>query len=106
MGEACGPLRIIASGPSRLALVGELDLAGAPELERRLAGCDGDVVVDCAELTFVDASGLDVFVRTRIACETRGVKFTLVKPPRCLLRLLAITGLEGLLPAGVDGSVG
>jgi anti-sigma B factor antagonist len=103
MTELYAPLRIIESGPSRWALVGELDMAGAPELAGQLAGCDGDVVLDCSGLTFVDASGLDVFVRIRTACESRGVRFALVKPSRCLLRLLKITGMEELLPTRVDG---
>ena len=104
MTELCAQLRIVESGPSRWTLVGELDIAGGPELEARLAGWDGDVVLDCSGLTFVDASALRVLIGTRVACETRGVKFALVEPSRCLQRLLAITGLDELVAAGVDGS--
>lgn len=90
-------LRVVDVAPSRVAVIGELDLAGVPELEARLAACGGDVVLDCAGLTFVDAAGLGVLARTQKACEDRGVKFTLLDPPRCLTRLLSITGLDAVL---------
>ena len=102
--EDCVPLRIVETGASRLALVGELDAAGVPELEARLARCDGDVVLDCSRLTFVDASGLSLFLRARIACETRGVTFTLVEPSRRVLRLLSITGLDAVFLTSFEGS--
>jgi anti-sigma B factor antagonist len=97
-------LRIVEMGPSRLAVIGELDLAGVPELEAQLAACVGDVALDCSGLTFVDASGLGLLVRTRNACDTRGVKFTLVEPSGCLLRLLSITGLDAVFLTTLDGS--
>lgn len=91
-------LRIIEVAPCRVAVIGELDLAGVPELEARLAACDGgDVALDCSGLTFVDAAGLGVLVRTQRACEDRGAKFVLLEPPRCLTRLLCITGLDEVL---------
>ena len=102
--EACVPLKIIGRGPSRLALVGELDQAGVPELEARLASCDGDVVLDCSGLTFVDASGLGLFLRARVACEARGVTFTLAEPSPRVLRLLSITGLDAVFLTSSEGS--
>lgn len=97
-------LRIVEMGPSRLAIVGELDLAGVPKLDAQLTGCDGDVALDCSGLTFVDAAGLGLFVRTRSACETRGAKFTLVDPSGCLVRLLSITGLDAMFLTMLEGS--
>ena len=91
-------------GASRLAPVGELDSAGVPELEAQLTTCDGDVVLDCSGLTFVDAASLGLFVRARVSCETRGVAFTLVEPSRCVQRLLSITDLDGVFLPSLEGS--
>jgi anti-sigma B factor antagonist len=44
-------------------IAGELDLAGAPELEAVLDQLSGPVVVDCQDLSFVDAAGIGVFAR-------------------------------------------
>lgn len=90
----CPQIMVTRSAPSSLAVAGELDLASVPELEAHLAACDGDVDLDCSGLTFVDAYGLRLLLRTRKDCEDRGAKFTLVEPSRCLRRLLSITGLE------------
>lgn len=106
MDGSCPPISVIRLGPSRLAVIGELDLASVPELERQLAGCDGDVALDCSGLTFVDAMGLRLFVRTQKDCENRGVKFTLVEPSRCLARLLAITGLDEVFNVSASGASG
>lgn len=102
--EPCVSLRIVESGPSRLALVGELDIASVPQLDARLGGYDGDVALDCSGLTFVDASGLGLLVRVRNRCEARGVKLTLVEPAACLVRVLSLTGLDAVFLSGVDES--
>lgn len=103
MTECRTPLRIIEEGPGRLALAGDLDLAGMPQLEAALAGCDGDVVLDCSGLTFVGAAALDLFVRTRNDCEARGMRFTLVAPSDGLVRLLSMTGLDSVFLTGAAG---
>lgn len=95
--------RVVERGPSRLALLGELDVAGVPDLEEQLASCDGDVVLDCSGLTFVDASGVGSFVRARNACLKRGVTFALVEPSACVVRVLAVTGLDAVFLHGADG---
>jgi anti-anti-sigma regulatory factor len=40
-----------------LVLVGELDIATAPTLDAALFGLSGDVIVDCADLGFIDSAG-------------------------------------------------
>ncbi len=45
----------------RIELVGELDVATAPELRSRvdeITSADGDAWIDCTELTFADSSGI------------------------------------------------
>ena len=40
-----------------LVLGGELDIATAPALDAALLGLSGDVIVDCADLAFIDSAG-------------------------------------------------
>jgi len=41
--------------------IGELDIATAPILESALDGIDARIIFDCADLEFVDSSGLRIF---------------------------------------------
>jgi anti-sigma B factor antagonist len=77
-------------------LCGELDADGVPELSGRLSGAEGHVTLDCSGLTFLDSSGLALFVATHHACETRGAKLVIVNPSRCVIRLLELTNLSTL----------
>ena len=72
-------------------LIGELDIATAPILESALDGIGGPVIFDCAELEFVDSSGLKIFatVASNGGATLRNVSDT-------LRRTLEITRLDGL----------
>ena len=63
-------------GTERVKLIGSLDTATAPDLERQLApilaGSTRDLVFDLAELKFVTSAGLRVFSNARKAMKTRG----------------------------------
>jgi anti-sigma B factor antagonist len=85
-------------------LVGELDVAGVPEVQARLATSEGDVTIDCADLTFIDAAGLGMFVELHSSCEARGMKLVLCGPPVCVTRLLELTGLDALLNIQISGT--
>jgi stage II sporulation protein AA (anti-sigma F factor antagonist) len=78
-------------------LRGELDADGVPQLSDRLIGVEGDVTLDCSGLTFLDSSGLALFVTTHRACRARGAKLAIVNPSPCVIRLLELTGLSTLL---------
>ena len=80
-------------------LFGELDAAGVPELTDRLTSVDGDVILDCSGLTFIDSSGLALFVAVENQCRARDAKLAIVNPSRCVFRLLQVTGLTTLLGA-------
>lgn len=96
---------MVETGPKGLKLLGELDLAGVPEVREALARFDGDIAVDCSELTFIDCSGLGMFVLAHQTCEARGVKLVLVNPTACMQKLLRITDLDSALNVQVDGTV-
>jgi anti-anti-sigma factor len=72
-------------------LKGDLDLATAAILESALDGIGGPIIFDCAELEFVDSSGLRIFAT---AAGNGGA--TLRNVSDALRRVLEITRLDGL----------
>ncbi len=83
-----------------LALRGELDLATAPELQRRLLELIARPVpaltVDLARLTFLDSSGLGVLYRARQAADGQGTSFRLHAVPDHVMRVLDVTAMAPL----------
>ena len=51
-------------GKHTVRLAGELDVATAPKLSAVLSDLRGPIVVDCAQLTFVDVSGARLLADT------------------------------------------
>jgi anti-anti-sigma factor len=85
-----------AEGGMRIELVGELDVATAPELQRRvdeIASAEGDAWIDCTELTFADSSGLDTMTRLAKAQDRRLVLTNLRPMVRRAMDVLQITEL-------------
>jgi anti-sigma B factor antagonist len=76
----------------RIELAGELDVATAPELQRRVdkvARAEGDAWIDCTELTFADSSGLDTLTR-------------FAKALRAQDRRLVLTNLRPMVKRAMD----
>jgi stage II sporulation protein AA (anti-sigma F factor antagonist) len=90
-------------GPeTTLVLTGELDPATAPTLEARLAEvtADGDVrrvVLDLAQITFLDSSGLRTLVAANEALRARAAELVLQAPTSNIRRVLEVTGLTELI---------
>src|SRR5947209_9316002 len=75
-------------------LAGELDIATAPWLERRLAWSVERarlVVLDLRNLTFMDASGARVVACASTRAWCAGNRLVLVRAPRQVQRLLSLT---------------
>jgi anti-anti-sigma factor len=89
----------------RLQLSGELDVAVVPEVRAQLVHADGDIELDCGGLTFIDASGVNLFVELDHACQRRGATLTLIDPPPCVTRLLDLCELAAILHVRHEGSV-
>ncbi len=80
-------------GVSRVAIVGEIDIASAPALELALLDVHGPLVLDCEELTFLDSAGLGML--SRVASTNTSLTLRHVAEP--WRTVLEIGGLEGLL---------
>jgi len=81
-----------AEGGTRIELAGELDVATAPDLQRRFdeaLAAGGDVWLDCSGLTFADSSGLDMLTR-------------LAKGLRARERRLVLTGVRPVVRQAMD----
>ncbi len=88
----------IADGVHRLTVVGELDLATAPELMGRLAEVDRTVKaveIDLGHVSFVDACGLRCLLAGRADFDRDGgPRLVLTNPSPPVQRLFGLTGLS------------
>jgi anti-anti-sigma factor len=86
---------------ARVCVRGELDLAGAPELEAALQRAEetgvNDITLDLREVTFIDSSGircvLDAYHRTR----ARGAELRIFSGLEAGI-VFGLAGLTGRLP--------
>jgi anti-sigma B factor antagonist len=72
---------------------GEIDMATAPVLARALERCDGDVVIDCSSLRFIDAAGIRVLVAAANRLEARDRGLLLVNVSAWVDRVLHAAGV-------------
>ena len=84
-----------------VAAQGELDLHTAPRLAAALAphvDAGEWVIADLTAVTFMDSSGVAVFVNALARARETGAGLAIVAPEPRVRRVLAITGLDGMLP--------
>jgi len=89
------------SGKPVLTLEGELDLYGAPEIEKALEAIGPDVaevIVDVRGLTFVDSSGIRSLLQGGKARRARGGRLVCIARRGGKVReMLDLTGAEAVL---------
>jgi anti-anti-sigma factor len=90
------------AGFARLALKGELDLAGAGRVDEAvsalLAGDDhAMLIVDLRELTFMDSTGLRAIVRAHEAAQQAGRRVAIVRGPEAVHRVFELVGMADRL---------
>lgn len=92
----------IAAGVVVLAPAEELDLATVPRLEaavsEALGSGTGHLVLDLAQLTFVDSSGLRMFLALCQRARAENWQLTLTRPSGPVRTLFEITGAGPSLP--------
>jgi anti-sigma B factor antagonist len=85
-----------------LLLTGELDMAGAPELEARAkrlcAGRASELVLDLSQLEFIDSAGLNSILHVRAVCQEHMCGFCLTPGARRVQRVFEVTRLIDRLP--------
>lgn len=86
------------NGASRLKLTSEVDMAAAPGLRAELGyvveSSGADVVVDLADVTFMDSTALSVLIEMRGRLASAARRLRLERVPRAVRRLLDPTGVD------------
>ncbi len=97
---------------AHLRVFGEIDMATSPLLEEWLQAAEGEgrteILVDLEQVTFMDTSGLHVFLRAAERAGRSGRTFAIARASAIVQRVLRITGTSQLLSAdapmfGQDG---
>ena len=92
-------------GAGRLVtVVGEIDVATAPELADYLVESGtGDVTVDLSGVTFLDSSGMRALHASNEWCKRHGSTLTIRGAPAHVRRVFEITGFDQVV--NLDGEV-
>jgi anti-sigma B factor antagonist len=88
------------AGELVIRLVGELDLAASAafgDAVERAMTSSSRVIVDAADLTFIDSSGVNALVRAQRRASEAAVELVVRAPDRRVRTVLEITGVDALL---------
>jgi anti-sigma B factor antagonist len=98
-----GELSITAgrgNGALTFAVRGEIDLASVPRLVAELRRAEAAeaklVVIDLADVEFIDSSGLQALLKARERLSRHGLRLSLSRPSAQVRQLLELTGTLGL----------
>ena len=104
---------VLGAGVQVVSVEGELDLHTAPQLDELLRSTDADhVILDLTEAPFVDSTTIGVVVAESKRMAGQDRQLSIVAGNRAVTRLLAITGLDGVLevhqslPESVESALG
>ncbi|MGI8729199.1 MAG: STAS domain-containing protein [Solirubrobacteraceae bacterium] len=82
-------------------LLGELDIAGAPNLEEELLRVEAsdapEIVVDLGELEFIDSTGIRLLLMSADRCAD-DERMTILRGPEQIHRVFEMTDLVSRLP--------
>jgi anti-anti-sigma factor len=99
------PVMRACDGYTVVALRGELDVCTIAEAVRTLTACASSgarIVVDLAELTFIDCGSLRALVSVRAQARQAGGDLALADPQPIVLRLLILTGMISRCPVFIS----
>ena len=91
-----------ADGTARVRLAGDLDLSTVPALQARVAALRGEgstqIVLDLAELDFIDSTGLRLILELHGEAARDGFTLALVPGGDAVQRVFDVTGTAAVLP--------
>lgn len=91
----------IENGTANVALSGELDLAGAQQFEARLGEAERErpdrLVIDLAELAFIDSTGLRLLLQADARARERDCELLLRGAAPTVKRVFEVTGALDVL---------
>jgi anti-anti-sigma factor len=83
-----------------VAVVGELDVATAPELSAAIAALEpgyDELVIDLSTCSFFASSGISVLLDENRRASAEGFRFVVVKAPPPVQRIFDLTSLDELI---------
>jgi anti-sigma B factor antagonist len=87
---------------SAVSVIGELDLAVAPELEAAIADAFARaperLVIDLSETTFIDSSGITALLRAHRHPLARSVALAIIPAADPVQATFALVGVDSVLP--------
>lgn len=99
-------LRVIETADRTVVTVrGELDIATCVELQRALEAAlarPSDVVVELADVAFIDSTALQVVAAASAALERAGRRLVLAAPSAVVVRAITLCGVQELLTIQPD----
>ena len=95
-----------AAGTRTLSIVGELDIATTPQLEQEVEQALREgaraIAIDLAGLSFIDSTGLRMFLRLNELAGAGGWRLTMTRPSEQVKKVLRVTGTSSELPIAED----
>jgi len=92
----------LTKGTARLTVSGELDVSTAPHLmaeaDALLERAARHLILDLSGLTFVDSSGLSLFIALNDRAAHEDWTLSLTRPQGRTFSMFEITGTDGYLP--------
>ena len=85
-----------SNGAVVVRVEGDLDLEGAPRLRATLEGLDPPIVLDCANLEFLDSTGIAVLVEARRRFGDGFVIRNIREQQRRVVELVGLHGFFGI----------
>jgi len=91
----------VDDGAASVSLAGELDLAGAPQLETCLDEIEREgparMIIDLASLAFIDSTGLRLLLQADARARKRGCELLLRRGEPSVQRVFEVTGALDVL---------
>ena len=92
---------VVDNGDVRLLLHGELDLASAPQMEERLKSAEqgppARLIVDLADLAFIDSTGLRLLLQADARAREHGYELLIGPGDDSVQRVFEVTGALDVL---------
>ena len=89
------------------AISGEVDIYDAPEMKERLHKCidrtPADLILDCAELSYIDSTGMGVLISVLKHLKDVGKEMRIIRLSPYIYKIFTITGLQNIFTIEVAG---
>jgi stage II sporulation protein AA (anti-sigma F factor antagonist) len=80
-----------------VAVAGEIDMSTVPGLRSCLRELDGDLTLDCTDVTFIDSVGIELFIETHQRLQRSGARFAVANLQHACRRILELMKLDEVL---------